>query len=240
MPRSRPAPRPGARKRPAPQRPAPERFGTSRLMKIGFIAFAMLIVCSLVGSALIYIPFDELFGFGDDGSNPAENIPDPNEDVIAEQRKIVEENPDDVEAVLLLANILGNSGHLNEAIEYYEKAVELAPDDASARLDFARALADGDLRQDAELQFQKALDLEPDNQAALYYLAELYMEWEPPRQDDAEALYQQAIEADPDTFLASQAKDRLASIAPTPVALASPQASPVGEPGTPVGDGTGG
>jgi cytochrome c-type biogenesis protein CcmH/NrfG len=209
-------------------------------MKIGFIAFAMLIVCSLVGSALIYIPFDELFGFGDDGSNPAENIPDPNEDVIAEQRKVVEENPDDVEAVLLLANILGNSGHLDEAIEYYEKAVNLAPDDASVRLDFARALADGDLRQDAELQFHKVLELEPDNQAALYYLAELYMDWEPKRQDEAESLYQKAIDADPETFLASQAKDRLASIAPTPAAFASPQASPVAGTATPAGDGTGG
>jgi cytochrome c-type biogenesis protein CcmH/NrfG len=209
-------------------------------MKIGFIAFAMLIVCSLVGSALIYVPFDELFDFGGDGDDLSENVPDPNADVIAEQRQVVEENPDDVDAVLLLADILGNSGHLDEAIPYYEQAIELAPDDASIRLSFARSLADGDLQQDAELQFERVLELEPDNQAALYYLAELYMAWDPPRQEEAEALYQQAIDADPDTFLASQAKDRLTSIAPTPAASASPQASPAADPGTPVGDGTGG
>lgn len=209
-------------------------------MKIGFIAFAMLIVCSLVGSALIYVPFDELFDFGGDGSDLSENVPDPNADVIADQRKVVEENPEDVDAVLLLANILGNSGHLDEAIGYYEQAVQLAPDDASVRLDFARALADGDLQQDAELQFKKVLEMEPDNQAALFYLAELYMEWDPKRQEEAEQLYQQAIDADPDTFLASQATDRLTTIAPSPAASASPGASPAAEPGTPVGDGTGG
>jgi cytochrome c-type biogenesis protein CcmH/NrfG len=205
-------------------------------MKIAFVAFAMLIACSLVASALLYIPFDQLFNLGG-GDDPAANVPDPNADVIAELRATVAANPDDVDAVLLLANVLGNSGHLNEAITYYEKAAELAPDDASVRLDFARALADGDLQRDAELQFRKVLELEPENQAALYYLAELYMEWKPKRQEEAEELYRRSIEADPGTFLASQAKDRLASIAPTPVASGSPHASPIA---TPAGDGTGG
>jgi cytochrome c-type biogenesis protein CcmH/NrfG len=212
-------------------------MGSTRTMKIGFIAMAMLLVCTLLGSVLIYVPFGDLFDFGG-GNNQADNVPDPNKDVIAEQKKVVEQNPDDVDAVLLLANILGNSGHLNEAIPYYEKAAGLAPDDASIRLDFARALADGDLRQDAELQFQKALEIDPGNQAALYYLAELYMAWEPKRQAEAERLYQKSIDADPGTFLATQARDRLASIAPSPVA--SPQASPVATPATPAGDGTGG
>jgi cytochrome c-type biogenesis protein CcmH/NrfG len=195
-------------------------------MKIGFIALAMLFVCSLLGGALVLIPFGDLFG-DEPSNNPSENIPDPNEDVIAEQRKVVEENPNDLDAVLLLANILGNSGHLTEAITYYEKAANLAPDDASVRLDFARALADGDMQSDAELQFQKVLELEPNNQAALFYLAELYVGWDPDRKSEAIPLYQQSIEVDPDSFLASQAKDRLASISSTPVAFASPQASPI-------------
>lgn len=208
-------------------------------MKIGFIAFAMLIVCSLVGSALVYIPFDELFGFGED-DDPSTNIPDPNADIIAEIKQTVEANPDDVSSTLLLADVLGNTGKLDEAIPYYEKAIELSPDDVSIRLTFARTLADGDLHSDAELQFQKVLEVEPDNQQALYYLAELYMNWDPPRQAEAESLYKQAIEADPDSFLASQATDRLTTIAPSPVAGASPQASPAANIGTPVGDGTGG
>ncbi len=208
-------------------------------MKIGFVAFAMLIVCSLVGSALVYVPFDEIFDFGG-GDDSAENIPDPNEDIIAEIRATVEANPDDVSAVLLLADVLGNTGNLDEAIPYYEQAIELAPDDPSVRYAFARALADGDRSADAELQFQKVLEMDPDNQAALYYLAELYMAWEPTRQEEAEELYRRAIAADPESFFASQAQDRLTTIAPSPAAWASPEASPVTGDGTPVGDGTGG
>lgn len=237
VPRSRPAPRPGTRKRPTPRRPATERMGGSRVMKIGFVAFAMLIVCSLLGSALLYIPFDELFDFGD-GDDPSTNIPDPNEDIIAEIRETAEANPDDVNAVLLLADVLSNTGNLDEAIPYYEQAIALAPEDTSVRYSFARALADGDRPADAELQFQRVLEMNPDHQGGLYYLAELYMEWDPPRQAEAETLYQQAIEVDPDSFLASQATDRLTTIAPSPAAWASPQASP--SVGTPVGDGTGG
>jgi hypothetical protein len=75
-------------------------------------------------------------------------------------------------------------------------------------------------------------------QAALYYLAELYYRWDPPRQGEASDLYTQAIEQDPNSFLAEQAENRLSSIGATPEASASPQASPSA--GTPTGDGTGG
>ncbi len=210
-------------------------------MKIGFIALAMLFTCSLLASALVLIPFDDLFG-GDSEPDPAQNIVDPNDDLIADQIATVEANPDDLDAVLLLANVLGNSGRLQEAIPYYEKAADLAPDDPSVRLDFARALADGNFQKDAELQFQKVLGMEPDNpsvlQAALYYLAELYIHWDPPRDGEARDLYQRAIEQDPNSFLAEQARNRLTSIAATPESGASPQASPASD--TPTGDGTGG
>ena len=116
---------------------------------------------------------------------------------------------------------------------------ELAPDDASIRYSFARALADGDRPADAELQFQKALELDPAHQRAMFYLAELYMAWDPPRREEAEELYRQAIEVDPDAQVAVDATNRLSSIAPSPPAAASPQASPAVD-GTPVGDGTGG
>lgn len=189
-------------------------------MKIGFIALAMLFTCSLLASALVVIPFDELFGLNEEEN--AENLPDPNEDLIEEQMQVVEENPDDVDSVLLLANILGNSGRLNEAIPYYEQALDLAPDDASVRLDFARALADGGMQADAELQFERTLETKPDSQEAHYYLAELYMEWEPSRTDEAVEHFERSIELDPDSFVAEQARNRLNSIAGTGSGASTP------------------
>lgn len=199
-------------------------------MKIGFIALAMLFSCSALAGAMVAIPFDDLFGAGDEEN--ADNVVDPNDDLIEEQRATVEANPNDLEAVLLLANILGNSDRLDEAIPYYETAVDLAPNDASVRLDFARALADGQLRQDAELQFRKVLELQPDSQEALYYLAELYRNWEPPRAEEAAALYEKSVAVDPNSFIGGQARNQLNSISGTP----SPQATPA----SPDGDGTDG
>ncbi|HEV2127702.1 MAG TPA: tetratricopeptide repeat protein [Thermomicrobiales bacterium] len=226
MPRSRPVRRPPDRKRSAPRKPVSEQFGTSRAMKIGFIALAMLFTCSLLAGSLVLIPFDELFGSSDDA---AQNIVDRNDDIIEELRATYEANPDDVGNVILLANVLGNSGRLDEAIPYYEEAIDLAPDDPSVRLDFARSLADGGYHADAELQFERVLEMEPNSQEALYYLAELYMDWEPPREEEARELYQRAIEADPDSFLAEQARNQLDSMFGTPTSPASPQATPAGD-----------
>ncbi len=196
-------------------------------MKIGFITLAMLFSCSLLAGSLVLIPFDELFGLND--PDDVQNIVDRNDELIEELEATVEANPDDVDSVLLLANVLANSGRLNEAIPYYEQAIDLAPDDPSVRLDFARALADGGYQADAELQFERVLEMRPDSQEAQYYLAELYMNWDPPREEEARELYEAAVESDPESFLAEQARNQLASFSGTP---ASPAA-------TPADDGTG-
>lgn len=199
-------------------------------MRVAIVSFAVLIVCSLVGSALVVLPFDELFNSDDPAD--AENFTNPNSDLIEELTATVEANPNDVDANLLLANIMGNSGQLTEAIPYYERAIDLAPDDSSVRLDFARALADGDLHQDAELQFQRALELDPESQEAMYYLAELYLDWDPPRTEEADSLLNKAVSIDPETFIGEQATNRLNSMNGTPAAQSTPA--------TPGGDGTGG
>jgi len=227
----RPAPsRSGTRKRPPPRKPMTEQFGSSRMIQVAIISFAALIICSLIGGALVTLPFGGLFD--DDDPGDAENLNNPNEELIAEQMEVVEGNPEDIDAILLLANIMGNSGRLEEAIPYYEQAVDLAPDDSSVRLDFARSLADGDLQQDAELQFQRALELEPDSQEAMYYLAELYFAWSPPRTEEAMSLLEKVIALNPDSFIAEQAQRRLDSISATPISGETPA--------IPAGDGTGG
>ncbi len=226
MARSRPVRRPGNRKRPPPKRPVGEHMSSNRLLKIGFIVLAMLFTCSLLAGSLVMIPFDELFDFGED--DDAQNIVDRNDDLIEEQMRLVEENPDDLDSVLLLANVLGNSGRLNDAIPYYEQAIQLAPDDPSVRLDFARALADGGFRADAELQFERVLELRPESQEALYYLAELYMRWETAREPEAVDLYQRSVAVNPDSFIAEQAINQLNSLGRTLAAAASPAATPIG------------
>lgn len=134
-----------------------------------------------------------------------EPTPDYNVDPVAEQQQVVAANPDDVEEQVLLANMLANSGRMQEAIPVYEEAIRLDEDNVTIRLDFARSLQSNDMPADAEAQFQRVLELEPDNHSAHYYLGRLYLDSQPIRQDEAISHFMRVIELAPDSFLAEQA-----------------------------------
>lgn len=192
-------------------------------MQIAFVIISSLVICGMLGAAVVTISPEDLFGTtrsSDD--DDSENFEDPNQGVIEEQQTIVASRPDDLEDTLLLANLLGNSGRLGEAIPLYERAIDLAPDDAGVRVAFARALADGGMSADAELQFVKALELDSNNQEAHYYLAELYRAWTPPREAEAIMHYQRAADIDPSTLISERATTQLASLG-----VATPTGSPV-------------
>lgn len=190
--------------------------------QIVFAVLSSLVICGLIAAALVTVSPAGLFeGLGSGNDDDAANFQDPNADVIGEQQTVVASNPDDIESLLLLANLLGNSNRLAEAIPLYERALQLAPQDANARLSFARALSDGGMSADAELQFKKVLQLEPGNQQAHYYLAELYRLSVPPRTADAIVHYQRAAEIDSTTLISERSREQLATLG-----IASPTASP--------------
>lgn len=202
-----------------PRRERPAGDAPTNRFKAVYIIISGLVICSLIAVTLATIDMGILFGDDQD----AENYVDPNANLIAEQQTAVAENPDDVDQVLLLANLLANTGSMSEAVPLYERAIELAPDDMSVRLDFAQSLMDSGLRPDAEAQFLRVLESEPENQTAHYYLAELYSGWDTPRQEEATIHYQRAAEIDPESFLGQRAQNRLDTMG-TPVS--SPISSP--------------
>ncbi|HWV24524.1 MAG TPA: tetratricopeptide repeat protein [Thermomicrobiales bacterium] len=186
-----------------------------------YLVVTVLVICSMLAIAVTTIDFGSLFG--DDGDD---DFVDPNADLIADQQTVVARNPDDVDEIVLLANMLGQTGRIQEAIPWYEKALALSPDDSGIRLDFARSLSGSGLQTDAEAQFNQVLKAEPDNQSAHYYLAELYMAWSPPRTDEAYAHYKRAAEIDPDSFLGERAQTRVETMSvatPDATALAGPE-----------------
>lgn len=182
----------------------------------------------MIGGVFVSLSFTDVFGdfFADESDR--ENFVNPNSDFIAAQETMVAENPGDLEALLLLADLLGNSNRLDEAIPVFERALALSPDDVSARVSFARALADGQMHADAELQFEIALEVDPDNQQAHYYLAELYVGWAPARTDDSFPHYRRAAEIDPTTLIGERSQTQLETLgAGTPMATPAPQSTPV-------------
>ena len=196
--------------------------------QIVFAVVSSLVICAMIGGVFVSLSFTDVFGdlFADESDR--ENFVDPNSNVIGEYETVVAENPDDLEALLLLANLLGNSNRLAEAIPVYERALAMSPDDVSARVSFARALADGQMHADAELQFEIALEVDPESQEAHYYLAELYMAWSPVRQDEAIEHYRRVAEIDPDTLRAERSQTQLETLgAGTPMSTPASQLTPV-------------
>jgi tetratricopeptide (TPR) repeat protein len=202
--------------------------------QLTFVIISSLVICSLIGGAFVSLTLDDSLGnlFSDDDGG--ENFEDPNEDIISAQETVVANNPNSVEDLLVLANLLSNTQRLGDAIPYYERVLELAPDDVGARVAFAQALAGGGLYADAEFQFERALEIDPNNQPAHYYLAEMFMAETPARTGEAIEHYWRVVEIDPTTLIAERAQTRLDTLgAGTPPPSndgATPAASPVATP----------
>jgi cytochrome c-type biogenesis protein CcmH/NrfG len=187
-------------------------------MRVAYIVISGLVVCSMLAVAIATIDFS---GFWDDGDG--EVVVDPNADLIAEQETVVAQNPEDLDEVVLLANLMANTGRMSEATEWYERALDLAPQDNGVRLDFARSLQANGLDADAEAQFILVLDADPENLSGHYYLAQLYLDWKPQRRAEALDHFQRVVEINPNSFLAEQAQVELDTMN---------QTTPVSTPGT--------
>ncbi|HEX3723825.1 MAG TPA: hypothetical protein VHV31_13615 [Nitrolancea sp.] len=167
------------------------------------------------------------------GSNGAGNDQSDNSDTTvqvtpgaeeAQMRARLQKNPNDVDAMVILADLLANSGRGTESFQWYDKAVTLRPNDLSLRIAFGTVLMQYAYNLDARIQFQKAHDLDPKDPQSLYLLGQLDENENPPQIAQALQMYQQAESADPGSVYSGLAKDRIAALKATPTA--SPVATP--------------
>jgi len=142
----------------------------------------------------------------------------------AQMRARLDKNPNDVDAMVILADLLANSGRGPEAIQWYDKAVQARPDDVSLHIAFGTVLMQYAYNLDAKLQFQKAHDLNPKDPQPLYMLGQLYEHQDPPDLTQARAMYEEAETADPGSVYAGLAKNRITELDATPAA--TPNATP--------------
>lgn len=184
--------------------------------RIAATVLAVLIVCSLIATGVGTFVFD----FNDRPPRDVQQGVDEGEgEFERELRDTLRDDPDDVAALVGLANLRAQLGDLGEAIDLYERALAIAPGDGRIRLDFGRSLADGGRLADAEVQYQTLLELDSESIEGHFYLAELYRMWQPPRHHDARMHYEAVIALAPDSFLGEQARneiDRLGDSRATP------------------------
>ncbi len=142
---------------------------------------------------------------------------------IARLETEVARDPDNVDSMVVLAEVLANSGRNAESIPWFERAVAARPDDPDLRLAFARSLTRTGNWYDAELQLRAGNEAAPDDPTIAFYLGDLYETRPQPDFAKATTWYQRAIELEPGSVVATQAQDRLSILGP---GTASPSASP--------------
>ncbi len=180
----------------------------------------------LLGLLVVIIP--PTIGGGssnDNSSNTIQVTPGAEE---AQMRARLKDNPNDVNAMVILASLLANNGQGTEAIQWYGKAVDIKPDDESLRVAFGSVLMQYNFYLDAEIQLQKANDVTPSDPQPMYLLGQLYENKSPSDPEMALQFYQQAASVAPDSVYAQLANDRIAAIKATPGA--TPDATPGGTP----------
>lgn len=172
---------------------------------IAGIGIAGLVICSLIAGSLASVWMDRGVPV-----EPTIALEDPGSDYENEMRTAIAGNPDDLVALVSLANLLATRGNDDEAADLYARAIELDPDNARYRLDFALSLARIGALADAEVQYRRVLAANPADDEAWYFLGELYSRWNPPRFDDAVDAFERAIAAAPGSVSADQASRALA------------------------------
>lgn len=155
-----------------------------------------------------------------DGDDPAIQVTPGAE--VERLETAVAANPDDVDSMIVLAEVLSNSGRIPESIPWYERAVEIRDSDADLRLAFGQALQRAGHLFDAELQYTRAAEIDPASATAAYFLALLFESQGEPRRDDALFWYRRVVEIDPASVLADQARGRIQAAEPA----ASPTTGP--------------
>ena len=180
-----------------------------------FSVVGLVVVFSLVVGTVLYGLDRSGAGEGEAGQDPTSSSAQAN--LVPTYEARLRANPDDLDAMLLLANILQNRGDYAGAIGQYNRAVELRPDDLRIRLAFGQALANYGQRSDAEAQYKRALELDPNSPEAEYSLGQLYARWDPPRTEEARQHYTRASDLQPEGSWGRAAREALDRLNATPV-----------------------
>jgi tetratricopeptide (TPR) repeat protein len=125
-------------------------------------------------------------------------------DEIERLRRKVEENPDDMQSTLILANLLHDSHLFEQAILYYSRYLSVNEEDVNARVDMAICLFEIGRSDEAIEEIEKALKYDPNHQLAYYNLGVIYLG--KGEIQKANEYFRKCINIDPDSRAARQAR----------------------------------
>jgi len=82
---------------------------------------------------------------------------------ISALKAAIEKDPQDLSALLRLANMYHDARKFEEAVQYYKKALAIAPKDVNARTDMGICLYEMGMADDAIAQFRTSLSYDPEH-----------------------------------------------------------------------------
>ncbi len=144
-------------------------------------ALVLTAACAIALSGLYY-QFGRPDAIGYVAPSPEQGI----SDALSELEAVVEQQPQNSEARILLAQSLMQLGRFEAAQKYFAQAVKLQPGNANLMVDYAeslfRATSPGQVNAEAKRWIDNALNLEPSNQRALFFKGVLLLQAKQPEQ----------------------------------------------------------
>jgi tetratricopeptide (TPR) repeat protein len=128
---------------------------------------------------------------------------------INELKSIVEKNPENIAAILNLANLRFDSGFFEDAAENYEQYLKLDPKNVDARIDMAVCYYNLQQFDKAEVEILAALKQSPNHQIGYLNLGVVYLAKQ--NVEKAKEWLNKAVNLDPNSEIGKKAKSLLQS-----------------------------
>lgn len=122
-------------------------------------------------------------------------------------REVVNKEPDNLQALLSLSNILQDNGFYDQAAVYYKRYLTKMPKNVDARVDYGVTLFEGGNTPEAIDQIKNALKIDPDHQIGLFNLGIIYLNAGDIQ--EANAAFKKCVKVDPNSDIAKKAKQAI-------------------------------
>ncbi|MDP2391423.1 MAG: tetratricopeptide repeat protein, partial [Acidobacteriota bacterium] len=130
--------------------------------------------------------------------------------------RMLQHNPSNVDAQILLANSLAGLRDIDGAVAAFEKAVALEPNRAATYSELGSVQLGGGNKDAAEAAFRKAIELDPESANAHLALANFF--WATGNMPESEKGMRRALQIEPDNLVGNRAMAMYHMLTNTPAA----------------------
>jgi tetratricopeptide (TPR) repeat protein len=137
-------------------------------------------------------------------------------------KELLKENPENLEALTGLGNLMMDSARYKEAIEPYQKALDITPDNVNIRVDMGTCYRNIGQPDKAAEEYQKGLTYQPNHINALANLG-VVLAYDLKEYDGAVEAWQKVLTLDPNHQMAGQIRKEIERVKSLPKEAPEPR-----------------